>query len=109
MYRPGSKAEVVGLRSESGSDITIEFGDGASIEIPAELLELVSLPAPVKEKILSFGEDSMGTHRVALVLSDGRLVEDVVVAWGAEVISVAGSDLFELAMSDVVDALDRRR
>ena len=48
------------------------------------------LPGTVKTKIISFGEHSHGAYKVALVMSDGTIVEDVVVAWGDEVVSVAG-------------------
>jgi hypothetical protein len=61
----------------------------------------------VKTKILSFGEHSYGAYRVALVMSDGRLIEDVIVAWGDQVVRIAGVDVASFDGSEVVDAVDR--
>jgi hypothetical protein len=38
-YRPGSKGWVVALAVPGRELITIEFEDGASIELPSELIE----------------------------------------------------------------------
>jgi hypothetical protein len=67
----------------------------------------MELPTAVTDLILGFPEYKMGTHKVALQLRDGTVVEDVLVAWGTEVIRVAGVDgcLFNLA--EVVNAYDR--
>ena len=62
----------------------------------------------VKTKILSFGEHSCGAYRVALIMSDGGIIEDVTVAWGDEVVRIAGVDVASFDGSQVVDALDRR-
>ena len=67
-----------------------------------------TLPDHVKERILTFPEYTMGSHRVALVLKDGSLVEDVLVAWGNEVIRVGGVEGCSIDVADVVDAQDRR-
>lgn len=61
----------------------------------------------VKTKILSFGEQSYGAHRVALIMSDGTIIEDVVIAWGDEVVRTAGVDVASFDGSEVVDAVDR--
>jgi hypothetical protein len=65
------------------------------------------LPQRVKEKILTFGEYKMGAHLVDLVLDDGRLAEDVIVAWGDEVISVPGGVPPDFDPRRVVDATDK--
>lgn len=65
------------------------------------------LPSPIKEQILSFAEYKMGTHKVALIMKDGSTVEDVVVAWGDEVVRIGGVDGCAINPADVVDAEDR--
>lgn len=37
-YRPGSRASVVGLPTETRNLVVIEFEDGTSIEVPPETL-----------------------------------------------------------------------
>jgi hypothetical protein len=49
----------------------------------------------------------MGTHKVALKLRDGRLIDHVVIAWGREVLSVNGEKQFELPVADIVAVIDR--
>jgi hypothetical protein len=66
------------------------------------------LPGTIKTRIISFGEHSYGAYRVALVMSDGTIIEDVIVAWGDEVVRVAGVDVASFDGSQVVDAIDRR-
>jgi len=65
------------------------------------------LPQQVQERIQSFPEDSMGVHRVDLVMRDGSVVEDVYVAWAGEVVRVGGIDGSSIPVEDVVDAVDR--
>jgi hypothetical protein len=65
------------------------------------------LPGTIKTKIVSFGEYKYGASRVALVMSDGTIIEDVIVAWGDEVVRVGGVDVSSFDTSQVVDALDR--
>ncbi len=65
------------------------------------------LPTAVKERILSFPEYKMGAHKVALKMRDGSLVEDVIVAWGDEIVSIGGVDGCPIDPDDVVDAGDR--
>jgi hypothetical protein len=65
------------------------------------------LPGTVKTKIISFGEFAYGAYKVALVMSDGTIIEDVIVAWGEEVVRVAGVDVTSFDTSQVVDAIER--
>ena len=67
-----------------------------------------ALPAQLKEKVISFGEQSYGAHHVDLVISDGSIVEDVILAWASEVVRVAGVDVADFDASDVVDVIDHR-
>jgi predicted nucleic acid-binding protein len=65
------------------------------------------LPADVKTKILSFRERTMGAHNVDLVLRDGRVVHNVTVAWGEEIIRVGQSNGIDFDPAEVVDARAR--
>lgn len=68
---------------------------------------MANLPESVKTRILSFPEYRMGAHKVALVFRDGRVVEDVIVAWGGEIVSVGGTTDFDIDPEDVIDAENR--
>ena len=63
------------------------------------------LPELIKSKILEFPEHRMGAHRVSLVLKDGRVIDDVVVAWGDEIVRVGDNDEMDFRPDDVVDAI----
>ena len=65
------------------------------------------LPGAIKERILTFPEYRMGAHRVALILRDGRVIDNVVVAWGDEIVSVGGATSWGFSPEDVIDAEDR--
>jgi hypothetical protein len=67
----------------------------------------VRLSDAIAAKIRGFPESSMGAHRVALVLRDGRVVEDVQVAWASNVVRIAGAEAFDIPLEDVVDVLNR--
>lgn len=70
------------------------------------ILVAVRLPDHLAEFVRSFPEHKMGVHRVALVLADGSTVDDVLVAWGVEVIRVG--DAHEVPeLGRIVDVLDR--
>ena len=65
------------------------------------------LPEPVKARILTFGEYKMGAHKVALVMRDGTVVEDVIVAWGDQIVKIGDTTNIEIDVADVVGAEDR--
>ena len=65
------------------------------------------LHAEISELIASFPEYSMGAHRVALVMKDGSVIEDVIVAWSNEVVRVGAVEGCPLNVDEVVDAWDR--
>ena len=69
--------------------------------------QAAKLPETVKTRILSFPEYQMGAHRVALVLKDGQVIEDVTVAWGDEIVSVGGVPHRDFPTDEVVDAENR--
>lgn len=50
----------------------------------------------------------MGAHKVALVMKDGSVVDDVIVAWGDDVVRVGGIDGCPIDLEEVVDAENRR-
>jgi hypothetical protein len=77
----------------------------------AELLDAAKrhiLPERLRRKIASFGESSMGAHRIALVLASGEIVDDVIVA-GNEVVRVGGTGPAALPLYAVVDVIDRSK
>lgn len=65
------------------------------------------LPEAVCEKLSRFPEYRMGAHKVAVRLRDGRVIEDVVVAWEKEIIRVGDSADIPFSTDDVVDVMDR--
>jgi hypothetical protein len=65
------------------------------------------LPEGIREKLRDFPEYRMGAHKVAVRLADGRVVEDVIVAWAREIVSVDGNTCIPFAAKDVVDVVDR--
>jgi hypothetical protein len=67
------------------------------------------LPTAVKEQILTFPEYRMGTHKVALFMKDGSVVDNVIVAWSDEVVRVGGVDGCPINVDEVVGAEDRSR
>lgn len=48
------------------------------------------IPASLAEKAAQFPESSCGAYKVTVVLSSGRVVDDVLLAWGSEVVKVRG-------------------
>jgi hypothetical protein len=75
----------------------------------AEILDAAQrhvLAERLRNKVQSFGESSMGAHRVALVLASGEVIEDVIVA-GNEVVRVGGKEPRGLPLNAVVDVIDR--
>ena len=66
------------------------------------------LSADVKTKIIGFGEYKMGAHNVDLVLRDGRIIQDVTVVWGDEIVRVGASERVDFDPHAVIDAVSRR-
>jgi hypothetical protein len=65
------------------------------------------LPAIVTARILTFPEDAVGRHHVALVMAEGTIIEEVVVARGDEVVRIGRRKMYALDPSQVLDVLDR--
>ena len=61
----------------------------------------------IREKVASFPEHRMGAHKVAVLLADGRVFEDVIVAWEQEVISAGGKTEIPFTTDEIVDVFDR--
>jgi hypothetical protein len=49
----------------------------------------------------------MGANRVALVLKNGTIIDDVILAWGEEVVRVGGAEPQNIPVDDIVDVIDR--
>lgn len=65
------------------------------------------LPTDIKQKILRFPEYRMGAHRVDLVLRDGRVVKDVVVAWGDEIVDLGQGQVLDFDPDEVTDVRNK--
>lgn len=65
------------------------------------------LAEDIKQRILALPECSMGAHRVSLVMRDGDVLDDVVVAWGSEIVSIGRRKDVVIDAEDVIDVLDR--
>ncbi len=50
-----------------------------------------SIPQDIADKICSFPEYRYGANRIKVWLDDGTCFDNVIVAWGEEIISVEGS------------------
>ena len=65
-----------------------------------------TLPDPIAEKVLAFPEWRMGAQRIKVVLADGRSFSPVEVAWGREIVRVAGYEEVPFDAADVVEVED---
>ena len=68
----------------------------------------VFLPEVLRDQVVEFPECSYGANRVTLLLADGRLVEDVILAWGRQIVKVGGKPVasaedLSFSTSDAVD------
>jgi hypothetical protein len=50
----------------------------------------IEIPARLAEKAAGFPESSYGATTVTIVLTDGRRIADVVLAWGRQIVRVGG-------------------
>jgi hypothetical protein len=71
----------------------------------------INIPTRLAEKAAGFPESSYGATTVTIVLTDGRRIADVVLAWGKQIVRVGGVLVekpdqlgFELAMVQDVEA-----
>jgi hypothetical protein len=58
-------------------------------------------------KVLELPESSMGAHTVALILHDRRVIDDVKIAWGRQIISVGGKEPHDLPLDQIASVVDR--
>lgn len=64
------------------------------------------IPREVEEKVNSFAEWRMGANKVDLVLRNGRIVKDVYLAWGRDIVRIGEHGVIDFQADDIVDAID---
>ncbi len=74
----------------------IRNSDGVTNRLPQDLGEAVSC----------FPETHMGAQTIRVTLTDGRTFDNVTVAWGHEIIRVAGFEKLPFDAEDVVAVED---
>jgi hypothetical protein len=67
---------------------------------------VVRLPSEISERVHSFAEVHRGMQRVTVVLADGRRFRGVEVAWGCEILAVAGFETIPFSGDDVTEVYD---
>jgi hypothetical protein len=72
------------------------------------------IPDRLADKALRFPESSYGATTVTLILSDGRRIDDVILAGGSDIVKVKGrpvSDATDLdfSVSEIVDVKRKRQ
>ena len=72
----------------------------------AEGVGVVRLPSEISERVNSFPEVHQGMQRVTVVLADGRRFRGVDVAWGCEVLAVAGCQTIPFSGDAVTEVYD---
>jgi hypothetical protein len=95
------------LSGPPATDLAVQLTDMAARL--ADLLEAAKrlmLPERLRTKVVAFPEVSMGAKRIALVLANGELIDDVIVAAG-EIVRVADQEPRGLPLHAVVDVIDR--
>jgi hypothetical protein len=60
----------------------------------------VRIPDHVADKACALPESSYGAHRVTLILADGRLVGDVTLAWGREIVKIGSRKVTDASELD---------
>jgi hypothetical protein len=53
----------------------------------------LSLPENLKDKASEFPESSYGANRVTLILPGGRKIQNVVLAWGGEIVKIGNNQI----------------
>ena len=66
----------------------------------------VELPEHRQERVRELPEWRMGTHRVTLVLADGRTFSPVDIAWAKEIVRVDGSEVIPFTAGEIVEVVD---
>ena len=64
------------------------------------------LPQHLGEIVSGFPETHMGAQTIKVTLSDGRVFDGVVVAWGHEVVRVEGYESLPFNAEDVISVED---
>jgi len=60
----------------------------------------VVIPEHLATKTRAIPESSYGAQHVAFILSDGRRISDVVLAWGSEIVRIGMRDITSAADLD---------
>jgi len=73
----------------------------------------VPIPRVLAERAAQFPESSHGATTVTLILSSGARIENVVLAWGSEIVKVAGQQVtneadLQFALAEVEDVVPYR-
>ncbi len=53
----------------------------------------LNIPDHLSEKAKTFPESSYGANRVTFVLSDNRTIQNVILAWGSEIVKVGNKNI----------------
>jgi len=74
----------------------------------------LALPQKFADKTIGLLEESYGANRVTLVLADGRRVQEVILAWGCEIVKIRGRAVaapedLGFALGDIVDVVSELR
>ncbi len=70
----------------------------------------VAIPEHLAAKTRAIPESSYGAQQVAFILSDGRRISGVVLAWGSEIVRIGGRDITSAAdlhfkVEDIADII----
>lgn len=72
---------------------------------------MIKIPDVLYEKALSFPECSYGAQRVNLIMKDGSIIENVILAGGSEIVKVGGRKVSQekelgFNIKDIVDVAE---
>jgi hypothetical protein len=70
------------------------------------------IPEELAGKANFFPESSYGATTVTLILSDGRRIDDVILAWASQIVKVRGRDVTEagdlgFGVDEIVDVIPK--
>jgi len=74
----------------------------------------MEIPSQLSEKASAFPESSYGSTNVVLVLKDKRTIENVVLAWGTEIVKIDNEPIegiknLGFKLEDIIDVLPSSR
>ena len=99
----------------SASHIGFGCGDGLrfrhlTYRVLCENTMELNIPAALSEKAATFPECSYGVCRVTLILSSGKHINNVILAWGSQIISIDTEKVTSVSdlgcgLSEIIDVL----